>query len=115
MFALQGCCSRLESLAIDGVNHLPSHREMIATLKHEIPKIQLAVASVGMRIICTVMILSLFVYLRLEVIVVCYMLTGKPWHTVANLEGSDIVQSRQVRFFFKYLLSRASFLLEYYI
>ncbi len=54
MFALQGCCSRLESLAIDGVNHLPSHREMIATLKQEIPKIQLAVASVGMRIICTV-------------------------------------------------------------
>ncbi|CAB4004190.1 PREDICTED: uncharacterized protein KIAA0355-like [Paramuricea clavata] len=64
--ALKGCCSRLESLAIDGVNLCPSHHDMIATLQLEIPKVQLAVASVG-----------------------------KPWHTVANLEGSDIVQSRQ--------------------
>ncbi len=64
-----------------------------------------------------IMILSLFVYLRLEVIVVCYMLAGKPWHTVANLEGSDIVQSRQVKYIFKsnIFLSQASFLLEYYI
>ena len=62
-----------------------------------------------------IMILSLFVYLRLEVIVVCYMLAGKPWHTVANLEGSDIVQSRQVKFFLNIFLSRAFFILEYYI
>jgi hypothetical protein len=51
MFVLQGCCSRLESLAIDGVNLCPSHHDMIATLQLEIPKVQLAVASVGMKMI----------------------------------------------------------------
>ena len=47
MLSLQGCCSRLESLAIDGVNLCPSYHDMITTLREEISKVQLAVASVG--------------------------------------------------------------------
>jgi hypothetical protein len=52
LFMLQGCCSRLESLAINGVNLRPSYHDMVTTLRHEIPNVRLAVASVGMKIKC---------------------------------------------------------------
>ena len=68
---------------------------MIATLEKEIPKVNLSVASVGMKnIVFHCLDFSNLGWTTRYTGL--YLFIGKPWHSVATLEGSDVVQSRQV-------------------